>query len=200
MPMNFQGSNPPNVGGPPSENCMDQVATHQRLLIGAALRTRGVILELGVGWYSTPLLHEVALTQQRKLITIDNNNDWLKQFNTLRHPLHEIILVGWWGEIWYNHHFMSDAHFGLVFCDQGQPIEREYAIRALIDKTDVFVMHDTEEGFAYGYNRTLQMFKYQWTDRANAAWTTVASNTVDVGDWFNQIPSVRPDKEEDRKT
>ncbi len=185
---------------------MDQVATHQRLLIGAALRTKGPILELGVGWYSTPLLHEVAATQNRRLYTIDNNPYWLAQFKDLEDDHHFLWPVGWWGELLSI--LRPDVRFGLVFVDHGQPCEREYAARALMDHVDVFVFHDTEEGFAYGYDRVLGgrrypkdhpqrdvglgLFRYQWTDRCQKAWTTVASNTIDVTGWFKELPPVEP--------
>lgn len=195
---------------------MDLVATHQRLLVGAALRTKGPILELGVGWYSTPLLHEIARAMGRPLWTVDNNMDWLGQFMGLADEeleqgfYHDLKLVGWWGELFDG--TVSSAyrpfpdHFGLVFVDQGQPCEREYAVRGLIDRADVFVLHDTEESFAYGYDRLLGtsrrkakgqggLFEYQWTDKSQKAWTTVASNSVDVGGWFVTLPPVEPTTE-----
>lgn len=171
---------------------MDLVATHQRLLVGAALRTKGPILELGCGFYSTPLLHEIAEVQDRLLITIDNNIDWLAQFLSLESKCHKLKLVGWWGEL-YEHSEALD--FSLCFVDQGQPCEREYAIRKLMDKVRVFVMHDTEEQHAYGYGRTLPMFRYQFTDRCQKAWTTIVSNSVDVTGWFKELPPCEPSVE-----
>lgn len=175
---------------------MDIVGSHQRVLLGAALRTTGTILELGVGWYSTPLLHEIAEVMKRKVITYDNIDYWLEQFMTLNSKHHKLELVGWWGDM------PLEERYGLVFVDQGQPAEREYAIRRLFLRTDVFVMHDTEETeqFAYGYQRILPMFKYQWTDTCQKAWTTVASNTIDVTKWFTALPPVEPEKPKERHT
>lgn len=189
MPIIFKGVNE-------GEEPMDLVATHQRCLIGSVMRTTGPILELGVGWYSTPILHEIAKMQRRLLITADNNWDWLGQFKGLESRWHKIIHVGWWGELFDGsllHHIPQEL--GLVFVDQGQPIEREYAIRGLMYKTDVFVMHDTEEKFAYGYGRTLPMFKYKYTDKCQKSWTTVGSNKVDVSNWFLDLPHVTPTQE-----
>src|SRR4051812_37753763 len=176
MPILFSPDLPAGVSAPPGEGAMDQVATHQRLLVGAALRTTGPILELGVGWYSTPLLHEIAEATGRTVLTADNNPAWLRQFEGLRTLNHQFELVGWWGEFYETQATDSDR-WGLVFVDHAQPIEREYAVRALLHHADVFVLHDTEEGFAYGYDRTLPMFKYQWTDKCQRVYTTVASNT-----------------------
>lgn len=165
---------------------MDLVATHQRLLVGAAMRTTGPIIECGVGWYSTPLLHEIATVQQRYLRTVDNNEHWLAQFRNLQNDWHSLELVGWWGELVFG------DHYGLAFIDHGQPCRREDEIRRMMDITDVFVMHDTEEVVAYGYNRIIPMFKYVYTDKCQKAWTTVASNSVDVRNWFNPLPPCEP--------
>lgn len=171
------------------EEPMDLVATHQRCLIGAAMRTSGKILECGVGWYSTPLLHEIATVQKRPLWTVDNNPYWLAQFLSLENEWHKLQSVGWWGEL------ELQDHYGLAFVDHGQPCRREDEIRRLIDRTEVFVMHDTEEDFAYGYGRIMPMFKYKFTDKCQKAWTTVASNSVDVSKWFSELPPVEPTTE-----
>lgn len=191
MPMLFEDSLPAEVSANPKGGEMDLVATHQRLLVCGALQTQGTILELGVGWYSTPLLHEISKAQKRRLITIDNNPYWLNQFRNLQNPYHTFIDIGWWGEM------QAEDHYGLVFVDNGQPIEREYCIRKLINRADLFVMHDTEEHFAYGYNRTLPMFKYAWTDKCQKIWTTIASNVINVEEEFSliQLPSVEPSQE-----
>jgi hypothetical protein len=194
--MSFDARQVPGTPGPPTGEDMDLVATHQRLLIAAALRTVGPILELGCGAYSTPLLHEIARAQSRLCVTADNNPDWLSQWKRLQNTHHEIWEVGWWGDFY---RLAAGGHFatrwGLVFVDHGQPIEREYAVRALIDAADVFVLHDTEEGFAYGYSRTLPLFSYRWEDAWQLAKTTVASNRIDVREWgLIQLPPVRPSR------
>lgn len=178
MPMNFSKS-PPNMSSGPKGNEMDIVSSHQRLLIAAAMRTTGTMLELGCGWYSTPLLHEIAVAQKRLLITMDNQPYWLPMFKGFECGYHLLEQVDWWG----NANFQKS--YGMVLVDQGQPIEREYTTRRLLKESDVdvFVFHDTEEKLAYGYERILPMFKYRWTDKAQPAWTTIASNKVDVTKW-----------------
>lgn len=174
------------------EGEMDLVASHQRILVGAVLRTPGDILELGVGWYSTPILHELATILDRDLFTADNNPHWLAQFKCLECSRHKLVDVGWWGDLYAWARCIS---WGVVFVDHAQPIEREYAIRALKGNAAVFVLHDTEEGFAYGYSRTIPSFKYQYTDKCQKAWTTIVSDTVDVSEWFKDLPPVEPTSE-----
>jgi hypothetical protein len=188
MPMNF-GTAPPNTSGPPTGDDVDLVSTHQRLLIAAALRTKGTILELGCGWYSTPLLHEIARAQERRLFTVDNQKDWLPQFHELESEYHDLRKVGSWMDLYEDPRkflrLAGEERIGLCFCDHGQPIEREYAVKFLRSYVDVWVFHDTEELLAYGYERTLPSFKYQFTDKSQKAFTTVASSTIshDVTKW-----------------
>lgn len=46
----------------------------------AALSTKGDILELGMGMFSTPLLHKVAIDQGRKLVSVDTEFEWVEKF------------------------------------------------------------------------------------------------------------------------
>lgn len=190
MPILFSDDLPPNVSAGPGEGAMDLVATHLRSLVTAALRTRGTILELGVGWYSTPVLNAIAEATRRRIVTLDNNEDWLKQFYPLRSEYHKIELVGFWGDA-----PLERESYGLVFVDNGQPAEREYLSYRLLDRTDVFVFHDTEEGPAYGYNRVLPKFRYVYTDKAQKAFTSIASNSVDVRKWVKDLSPVEPTRE-----
>lgn len=203
MPILFKGVNE-------GECPIDLVATHQRVLLGAALRTDGPILELGTGWYSTPLLHEVAVNLKRYVVTLDTSDYWLQQFKADRWSAE----YGYKGDRYHtlrSYPFWEDAklrpadyglvaeRWGLVFADHGQPIERYYVVRELlkVSDADVFVFHDAEDRDAYGYSRTFDRFKYLWIDDCQKAQTAVASNVIDVTKWFCKLPRVaHPPKEE----
>lgn len=205
MPMTNAGSIN-GSGHRPGGGEMDLVASHQRSLLAAMMRTQGPILELGVGWYSTTLIHEVAQAQKRLALTLDNNAHWLAQFKALESDLHYLELVEWWGDV-LKHTDRISRHWGVCFVDNGQPAEREYLARSLRTMVDVFVFHDTEEGHAYGYDRLLglkparqrgdhsEFFRYIWTDSCQQAWTTIASDTIDVRHWVKALPPVKPDAE-----
>lgn len=47
--------------------------THQTPLISAVMHTKGPILELGCGDFSTPLLHAICSTNQRMLLSTDTD-------------------------------------------------------------------------------------------------------------------------------
>jgi hypothetical protein len=169
---------------------MDLVSSHQRLLIAAALRTTGPILELGCGWYSTPLLHEIAVVGQRYLVTLDSQEPWLGQFRPeLEHRYHQLKLVDWWEDAKLDprDYGLLPARWSLVFVDHGPAVERYYVTKRLLtpahQEPTVFVFHDTEEGRAYGYDRILPKFKFTWVDESQPVHTTLASNSVDFASW-----------------
>lgn len=145
---------------------MELHGTHQRLLVKAALATNGPILELGSGWYSTPILHEIAAAQNRVLITVDNNNEWLLKFEHLRSPIHSLVAVSNWDE------FVPGHEFGLVFVDHAPAGRRAVDIRRLVEFTSLFVCHDTEAG-GYGYEVILPVLEHVETDRSLPPWTTI---------------------------
>jgi len=69
--------------------------SHVRLLTAAALATRGDILELGTGFFSTPLLHQIVKEEvgERMVISTDTDSNWLPLFRNLSAPFHQILLV-----------------------------------------------------------------------------------------------------------
>jgi hypothetical protein len=136
-------------------------------------------LELGTGWYSTPILHEIALASGRRLISQEADAEWrVKMVATFIHPLHEITAID--RELWR-------GKWGLVFVDHGPSPDRARAVLDLLDRTDVFVLHDTEPASheAYGWTEILPLFKYSHTDATHPVHTTILSNVarVDLVEW-----------------
>ncbi len=156
---------------------MNQYATHQQVLVKAVLNTQGPIIELGCGWYSTPILHELALYSNRVLFTFDNNLEWLEHFKHFGSSNH-IVEFSNWKDIVFRY------HLGVVFVDTAPGPEREYLVDQFRGSTDVLVLHDTEEQVQYGWQRVLPTFKYQYTDKTQPTWTTLASDKIDVRTWL----------------
>jgi len=70
--------------------------SHIRILAAAALSTQGDILELGTGFFSTPLLNSIvrdSKVKNRILVSADTELNWLYQFKNLTAPYHQIIGV-----------------------------------------------------------------------------------------------------------
>lgn len=181
---------------------MNNYGTHQRLLVRAALRTTGPILELGCGWYSTPLLHEIAACQDRFLVTHDNDPEWMRRFwHTFSDENHVVEMLD--RSQWSRRLENVSTRWGLVLVDHGptpetprnhrgllNALDRGQAVLDLMDRTDVFVLHDTEPGvrWEYDWDRVLPLFKYSFTDKTLPVHTTVLSNVIDVGgrEWTGQ--------------
>ena len=58
----------------------DCYSTHRPVLVKILAITDGPVLELGCGWGSTPLLHKLCKEQNRMLITVEDNMDWMARF------------------------------------------------------------------------------------------------------------------------
>src|SRR4030066_199441 len=72
--------------------------THIVPLLASVFATRGDILELGMGDYSTPVLHEIIRYQwsagvKRFLFSWDNNREWVNNFIDLATNFHFIECV-----------------------------------------------------------------------------------------------------------
>lgn len=170
------------------------MATHQRLLVAAAMRTAGPILELGCGWYSTPLLHEIAGSQDRLCLTFDTDEEWVWRVRSAVRKPQNLYWVPRWENAIVDR---FDWRWGVVFVDSAPKESRVPLIRRLLERAEVFVIHDTEpcdDAQAYGYDGVLGdlrrgghlcgSFAYQYTDKTHTVWTTVASDVVNVEEWF----------------
>jgi hypothetical protein len=72
---------------------MNEFSTHQALLLSALLQTEGDILELGGGWYSTPLVNVVASQQKRHATTVENNDYIHGILKRYQSPSHDVLLM-----------------------------------------------------------------------------------------------------------
>ena len=62
---------------------IDIYATHQQVLIQEALKCNEDIMETGCGYYSTPLLVEIAKAKGIKLISFVQEINWARRFDYL---------------------------------------------------------------------------------------------------------------------
>ena len=145
----------------------DPFSTHQQMLVRYLLRSTGPILELGCGGYSTPIIHEFAVEQRRKATTVDTDLWWIKQFESLQSPMHDIRHIVEWDD------WIVEGPYGIAFIDHAPAERREIDIRRLIGVADYFVMHDSEEP-AYGYRHIINQVEHLETDSSIVPWTTAA--------------------------
>lgn len=132
------------------------------------------ILELGMGWNSTPLLHWMAKYRDVNLFSFESDPDWIKHFEEYKENFHSIKLVD-------NFDFELQASLGLVFIDHRPAYKRKYSALKYKDSADYIVLHDSEQGKPYSYDKIIDQFKYKYEFRGvGKPYTLVLSNKKDL--------------------
>ncbi len=147
---------------------IDPWGTHLPLLVRCVAKTKGAVLELGCGLYSTPVLH--ALCHDRDLTSVETNQEWARRFFHYRSKNHKIII---------DDSVDLTRKYSVALVDQSPAHERAKAVEALKDNTDLIVCHDSEHRL-YNLEPALADFKYRVEWKRYAPWTTVVSNTIDL--------------------
>ncbi|MGE0206433.1 MAG: hypothetical protein AB7R69_01140 [Candidatus Babeliales bacterium] len=164
--------------------------THMAPLMTVVANTKGPILELGSGDYSTPLLHAVCSVTKRFLLTTDTDKRWLSLFIDLARDWHHFSYIPVFEDDWAKNPkpelwdaVGTDRYWSVVFVDHRPGDRRRVDIERLRHNADIFVVHDTEEP-AYGYEPVLATFKYRYTYLRYAIQTTIVSDTIDIRTFF----------------
>ena len=166
---------------------MNPFATHIPLLLACLRHTTGPVLELGSGWFSTPLV--AAFATDRLVRTIETNPQWYDRISRVctyqpitRHR-HQIVFVPD-----YNDAPMDDHQWSVVLLDHEPPPRRGVDALRLKDRSQLIIGHDSEHP-DYGYGPAFDQFKYRFTLSSVFPWTTVVSDT-DPLDWIED--ALRP--------
>lgn len=148
--------------------------SHRPLLWAALESTKGLVVEMGCGYGSTPFLTEYCKTNNRELVSGENNYEWFeKMINEYPH----IKFFQDWNTL--HHQYPSPD---VVFIDHAPGERRKFDIKHFSDRAKIIVAHDTEPAADHGYKmRTeLKKFKYMIDYETDGAWATAVSNFVDV--------------------
>lgn len=166
---------------------MNPFATHMPVLLACLRHTAGPVLELGSGWFSTPLV--AAFATDRLVRTVETNHEWYDRISRVctyqpitRHR-HQIVFVPD-----YNDAPMDDHQWSVVLLDHEPPPRRGVDALRLRDRCQLMIGHDSEHP-DYGYGPAFDTFKYRYTLSSVFPWTTVVSDT-DPLDWIED--ALRP--------
>lgn len=114
--------------------------SHLAPLLACICQTGGPVLELGIGHFSTPILHSVCTNLGRKLVSVEDNEEWYKAFRHYDFGVHCIFHKSYdelgflWKEKW-----------GVVFIDNSPGGERrKIDFMNAITTSDYVVVHDYE--------------------------------------------------------
>lgn len=154
--------------------------SHIPVLVKALEVSEGPVLELGMGMFSTPLLHSLCLDQDRTLWSYENDARFANMFRNFRAPHHNIELVDNWNSL----DLSRDWSVALV--DHKPALQRREDVKRLTT-ADYVIIHDSQErpDEYYGYEEIYPLFRYRYDYTKFANQTTVLSNKHDVQDIFH---------------
>jgi len=147
-------------------------STHLPVLISALSRTNGAVLEMGTGLFSSPVLHELCMEQERLLVSYEDNKKYCELAAKRQADLHRVNFV--------TSYDLADVKlaWGVVLIDQHPPMRRATDIIRVANLAEYIVCHDAEPemDYAYRYSTVAPLFKYSWTYDKFKTHTTVFSN------------------------
>ncbi len=159
-------------------NFRKETSTYMPMLIKTIQMTKGPVMELGSGLFSTPLLHWLCQADGRKVVSYESDPEFYKFSHKFQSKNHRARLIKDWNEI------DLKTHWSVVLIDHSpkRPLKRGMDIIKLKDKADYIVIHDTgpEIQAKYGYEEVWPHFKYRHDWKECTQWTTVVSNFYDL--------------------
>jgi len=146
-------------------------ASHRTLLLLALHLTKGTVIELGSGDYSTPYLKRYCKQTNRHFLSFDNSLHWCKRHNS--------IYIDNWEK---NNRWLHRC--GVAFIDHAPGEHRKIALQKLAPLAQIIVVHDTELNGAgdYKLEPVFSLFKYRlnYNIYGNGAGATAVSNTINI--------------------
>ncbi|RMZ93919.1 family methyltransferase, partial [Brachionus plicatilis] len=125
-------------------------------LIVSCFFTSGNFLELGMGSFSTPILHNISREENRETISVDTDLGWVNNFlsyNTSRH--HKIYYVGNYEDL-DKKLGLNLTQLGVVLVDHIDAGRRAEHAKQFCNRSKIVIVHDAEkrnDGF-YRYEQT----------------------------------------------
>jgi hypothetical protein len=139
------------------------------------------IMELGGGFFSTPLLHWLCAEKRQKLVTYEDNHDFDGFLRSFVSRTHQIVYVDNWEQIDLR------TNWGVAFIDHGpikgmpsEPASRKASAVRLKDSVDYIILHDTNSQEYYDDEGFWSNFKYVYTWKWATPNTSVLSNFKEV--------------------
>lgn len=147
--------------------------SHIPILIKVMENTTGDVLEVGMGNYSTPLLHWMCSDKKRNLHSYDNNKGYFDLFQNGLNEYHKIYLVDNFDGVGTNN------VWSVAFIDSNPMDGRTPIALALANIAQIIIVHDSEhrEERFYHYRKLLfPIFKYRYDYTKFRPNTSVLSN------------------------
>jgi hypothetical protein len=149
--------------------------SHKLALLAASVLTDGgPVIEMGCGYHSTVLLHEILVKQQKRyLLSTDTDQEWLSKFqanmSSSMHPFRHIKTTPEWNTVG-----IDRPRWSFIFVDQKPGERRVIDIIRLENVSDIIIVHDTEAS-GYNYEPGLSRFPYRYRYNYLSTYTDVVS-------------------------
>lgn len=145
-------------------------ASHLTYLIDLVKKTDGPVLELGIGFGSTPVLHE--LCRNRRLVSYENKPHFFEQFSKYAAPWHEMRFVNSWEDA------EVERPWSVALVDQWPGLARRESLLKLRNWADFIIIHDTElrHNRFYHVRDVIRSFKYRVTYKQFEPYTSIVSD------------------------
>jgi hypothetical protein len=136
---------------------------------------------MGVGLFSTPLLHYICMETNRELVSYENDNKYLKMSRGFRTDFHKVIFIDDWDK--------SDIlkPWSIAFIDHAPHHRRAVDAGRLANYAEYIICHDSEpqNDMYYLYSTIYSLFKYRFDYTKLFPYTTVLSNFHTL-DWLEE--------------
>ena len=143
--------------------------------------TKGPILELGMGFCSTPYLHWACYPEKRRLVSYENNPEYYRFAETWKSDFHAVHCID--EDSWES--IDISEKWTIAFVDNSPESTRKMMVEKA-QHADYVVIHDANNSNNHKtqINSIRHLFKYRYKyDKANP-YTAVWSNKYEVDDNF----------------
>lgn len=126
-----------------TDPAVEKWASFMPALLVMLAHTKGPVLEVGVGHYSTPVLHAICKAECRPLTSLEDNMDWAKRFFDLSDGPEgpHRIAVGNYDDMITD---VARSKWSLAFLDHSPGPRRAQDMSLLSESVDNFIVHDYE--------------------------------------------------------
>jgi len=154
-------------------------ASHLPLLIKVLEKSDGPVLELGMGPFSTPVMHMLCKNRDRLLVSYESNKNYFDMHKSFVNEFHQINFVTSWDDI------KIEIPWGVVFVDHAPDIRRGIEAKRVANFAQFVVLHDSDprNDPYYKYPEVYPLYKYRLDYKKFVPNTTLLSNFVDVSKW-----------------
>ncbi len=156
---------------------MEMVASHVPVLVRMFTISKGDVLELGTGYFSTLILKWLSELSGRNIYSYESRGHWYDKARQKQTEHHKIFYTPNYDDA------PIERKWGLAFVDHAPNSRRIVEIERLAKWAEYIVIHDTNEELdkEYHYSKIWHLFIYRYDFNLYYTSTSVVSNFKSLG-------------------